>query len=95
MIGGALASTLLPHWFFGVSILWNPSALLLGAAFGFLGWFLSENLGDSVVVLIQTVFPGLVVLSYLNNEMWRTLAIAFICGFNTGKLIGGIRRDFT
>lgn len=95
MVGGALASALSTHWLASPGTGCETLSLILGAAFGFLGWFLSENLGDAVVVLMGTAFPGLVVLSFLQDETLRIMAIAFLCGFNIGKLMGGIYKEFT
>ena len=93
LLGGALGSALAIHWLVRTGDGWAPLPLVLGALFGGLGWLLAENLGEAVTLLLATAFPGLVVLVFLENQTWRILTIAFLCGFNIGKLAGGFYRE--
>jgi hypothetical protein len=95
VIGGGLISAFVVRWQAGTQSPWDPLPLILGAVFGALGWLLAENLGDAVVILFGTSLPGMVILAYLDNGTFRILIFAFLCGFNIGKLTGGIYREFT
>ena len=92
MIGGALSSVVAVRLVTGLETGWAAS-LVLGGLFGALGWMLADTMGDAVVVLIETSFPGLVVLAFLENDWSRILAATFICGLNAGKLIASAERE--
>ncbi len=68
--------------------------LILGTIFGGIGWFLAENIGDAAFLLLITGSAGAVVLVYLQSETLRIVTIAFLCGFNIGKICGGIYREY-
>jgi hypothetical protein len=68
--------------------------LVLGAAFAGMGWFLAENIGDAAYFLLLTGLVGAVTLAFLHSGPWRTVVIAFLCGFNTGKVLGSIYREY-
>ena len=93
LLGGALGSALVVHRVVPALAGWPFLPLFLGALFGALGWLLAENLGEAVILLLETAFPGLVVLFFLESQTWRILTISFLCGFNIGKLAGGIYRE--
>lgn len=86
---GALVSLLIAaHW---LDLISGWSASLLGGAFGFLGVFLSENIGDALIfsvvgAVLLTVFisqvSGLLVL--------KGVAISIVVGLCAGKLVGGV-----
>jgi hypothetical protein len=94
ILAGGFASAMAAHWLVdggaGISYL----ALFLGAFFSGLGWSLAENIGETIVFLLITGVLGGVALIFLSSEMLRIIVIAFLCGFNIGKLAGGIYREF-
>ena len=62
----------------------------LGVVFAVLGWFLAENIGEAIAILLATAVLGGVALVFLESATLRIVVIAFLCGFNCGKLAGGV-----
>jgi len=94
ILAGGFTSAMAAQWLInGGAGIFNL-AFLLGAFFGGLGWSLAENIGETIVFLLITSVLGGVALIFLNSEIPRTVVIAFLCGFNIGKLAGGIYREF-
>jgi hypothetical protein len=93
-LGGGLASIVLTRWLVngggGVDFL----PFILGAAFGLFGWFLAENIGEAIFLLLATGVLGMVIFTHLQSETWQIVVIAFLCGFNTGKFCGAIYREY-
>jgi len=94
MAAGGVAAAALAHRLVGGVGVLDLLPLLLGAAFGCLGWFLGENIGDAAFLLLLTGLVGAVAFTILQGETVRTLVIAFVCGFNIGKVIGAIYREY-
>jgi hypothetical protein len=93
MLAGGLASAALAHRLIDDGAGSSFLPLALGAAFGGLGWLLAENIGEAIVFLLITSFMGAMALFYLQSETLRIVVIAFLCGFNIGKLAGGVYRE--
>ena len=94
MLAGGFASAALASrltgWEGGLGLV----PLVLGAVFGGIGWFLAENIGDAAFLLLITGSAGAVVLAYLQSQTLRLITVAFLCGFNIGKICGGIYREY-
>ena len=94
MVAGAFGSAVLAHNLVDGAAGFGLWTLALGAVFGGVGWLLGENIGDAAFLLLLTGLVGAVLLAFLQGEMLRIVVIAFLCGFNTGKIIGGIYREY-
>jgi hypothetical protein len=92
MAAGGFASAVLAHRLVDGGFGLLP--IVLGAVFAGVGWLLGENIGDAAFLLLLTGLVGAVVLAYLQGERLRIIVIAFVCGFNIGKIIGGIYREY-
>jgi hypothetical protein len=93
MLAGGLASVALVHWLIGGRAGSGLLPLVLGAVFGGLGWLLAENIGEAAALLLLTGIVGAFALAFLQSESLRIVVIAFLCGFNVGKLAGGVYRE--
>ena len=94
ILGGGLASALLTRWLVEGRVGFGYLSFTLGALFGGAGWFLAENIGEAAFLLLGTGALGAVILTHLQSELWRIVVIAFLCGFNMGKIGGGIYREY-
>ena len=94
ILAGGFASAALTHRLVDGGGVFDCRSFILGAVFGGIGWFLAENLGEAAFLLLLTGIVGAVTLSYLQSEIWRIVVIAFLCGFNIGKICGGIYREY-
>jgi hypothetical protein len=92
--GGGLASFLMVRWLVDGGAALGCLSFILGALFAGAGWFLAENIGEAAFLLLGTGALGAVVLTHLQSDLWRIVVIAFLCGFNMGKVGGGIYREF-
>ncbi|MGD8353580.1 MAG: hypothetical protein PVJ01_05375 [Pseudomonadota bacterium] len=95
ILAGALVSVVLSCKLVYGDAVFDYRSFLLGAAFSGLGWFLAENIGEAAFLLLLTGTIGAVALSYLHSEMWRVVLLTFVCGFNIGKICGGIYHEFS
>ena len=91
--GGLVSAALAPRLAVepGGSILWS---LILGAVFSGVGWLLAENIGDAAFLLLLTGLVGAAALTYVQSQALRVVVIAFVCGFNIGKVSGSIYREY-
>ena len=94
ILAGALGSAALARWILGGDAGFRLLPLILGAVWGGVGWLLAENIGDAAFLLLITGLVGAVVLAYLPSETLRVAVIAFLCGFNVGKVGGSIYREY-
>jgi hypothetical protein len=94
ILGGGLASALMTRWLVEGSIDFGFLSFTLGALFGGAGWFLAENIGEAAFLLLGTGALGAVILTHVQSDLWRIVLIAFLCGFNMGKIGGGIFREY-
>ena len=94
ILGGGLVSVVMTQWLIDGRATFGYLSFALGALFGGLGWFLAENIGDAAFLLLGTGALGAVVFTHLESELWRIVMIAFLCGFNLGKIGGGIYREY-
>lgn len=95
MLAGGVASVALAHRLIdggaGVGIL----SFILGSVFAGLGWWLlAETIVETIIFLLFTAVIGLVALLHLRSETLRIVVIAFLCGFNIGKLAVSVYREF-
>jgi hypothetical protein len=93
MLAGGLASVVLAHKLVDGETDFGLLPLVLGAVFGGLGWMLPETIIETVIFLLITGVMGAVALVFLQSETLRIVVIAFLCGFNVGKLAGSIYRE--
>jgi hypothetical protein len=94
ILGGGLASALMTRWLVEGGVGYGYLSFTLGALFGGAGWFLAENIGKAVFLLMGTGALGAVLFTHLQSDLWRIVVIAFLCGFNLGKFVGGIYREY-
>ena len=94
IMGGGLASALMARWLVDGGVGYGVLSFALGAPFGGLGWFLAENIGEAAFLLLGTGALGAVILTQVQSDLWRVVVIGFLCGFNMGKIVGGIYREF-
>ena len=94
ILAGGFTSAVAAQWLVDSGAGTSYLALFLGAFFSGLGWSLAENIGETIVFLLITSALGGVALIFLRSEMLRIIVIAFLCGFNIGKLAGGVCREF-
>ena len=94
ILAGGFTSAMAAQWLItGGAGIFNL-AFLLGAFFGGLGWSMAETMVENVVFLVITTVLAGVAFIFLQSEMLRTVVIAFLCGFNIGKITGTIYREF-
>ena len=94
MLAGGLASMALAHRLIDGGTGPGILPLVLGTVFTGLGWMLAENVGETIVFLIITAIMGTVALIFLQSGTLRIFVIAFLWGFNIGKVAGGIYREY-
>jgi hypothetical protein len=94
ILGAGLASVVMTRWLLEARGGFGYLSFTLGTLFGGVGWLLAENIGDAAFLLLGTGAVGAVVLTHLQSELWRIVVIAFLCGFNMGKIGGGIYREY-
>ncbi len=94
MLAGGIASTALVHRLVDGGAGYSLLPFILGAVFCGLGWLLAETIVETIVLLLITGVMGAVALILLQSEILRVVVIAFVCGFNVGKLVGGVHREF-
>jgi len=93
MLAGGGASAALAHKLIDGSAGSGFLFFVLGAGFGGLGWLMDENIGEAIVFLLITTVLGTVALVFLSSETLRIVVIAFLCGFNVGKLARGVYKE--
>jgi hypothetical protein len=91
---GGLASFVVARWLVEGGAAWSYLSFILGVLFAGAGWFLAENIGEAAFLLLGTGVLGAVILAYVQSDLWRIVVIAFLCGFNLGKIGGGIYREY-
>ncbi len=93
VLAGGVASAALVHRLVDGGAGFSYLALFLGAFFSGLGWSLPETIVETIVFLLITCVMGGVALVFFQSEMLRVAVIAFVSGFNIGKLAGGVYRE--
>lgn len=93
ILGGGLASALASQWLAAGGAGTFNLAFFLGSFFAGLGWSLAETVFETMVFLVITGVLGALALIYLESGILRAVVIAFVCGFNIGKLAGAVHRE--
>jgi hypothetical protein len=89
---GALASGLVGAYWLNMTPAWLTG--LLGGAFGFIGVFLGENIGDALVFsFVSTILLGIFLWQVSGLLMLKGIVSSIIVGLCTGKLVGGLWKE--
>ena len=94
MSAGGLASTALAGILIHGKVQLDLLPVMIGAVFAGLGWLFTETIVESIVFLVITAVMGFIALTYIESTILRIMIIAFVCGFNIGKIGGGINKEF-
>lgn len=89
---GALASGLVGTYWLDMAPAWLTG--LLGGAFGLIGVFLAENIGDALIfAFVSTILLGVFLWQVSGFLMLKGIALSVVGGLCTGKLVGGLWKE--
>lgn len=90
-VGAVVSALSAAYW---LDLLSSWSASVLGGTCGFLGVFLRENIGDSLIfLLVSAALLTVFIWQVSGLLLLKGIVLSVTAGFCTGKLVGGVWKE--